>query len=175
MPSLAAACAASAAQRAQARSADEPSQPDSSGPLGCPKVDGDCTYYLVNPAGDLAATQITFEPWFRQLPGWQVCCSMQLVGRGATCWGPPQRRKSLRRFWPRRQCLTYQNPLPGPILYSRGLLKLSSSQDGLHRAASQWPLMFKCLLNVHVTLSKPSRSHHQVRRAAWEHRPPLQP
>ena len=73
MPSLAVACAASVARSSQAASSGS----GEAGPCNSPSPDGSrldsqSTYYLVNPAGDLAATQLTFQPWFHQLPGWQV-------------------------------------------------------------------------------------------------------
>ena len=72
MPSLAAACAAAAAQRPRQGCTEESSPRSSPETPCCHRVDAECTWYLVNPAGDLPSTQTTFEPWFQRLPGWQV-------------------------------------------------------------------------------------------------------
>ncbi len=40
-----------------------------------PKVDTRDAVYLLNPSGDLPATQATFEGLFRAQAGWQVPCS----------------------------------------------------------------------------------------------------
>jgi hypothetical protein len=36
------------------------------------RVDAREAVYLLNPSGDLPATQAAFEPWFRRQPGWQA-------------------------------------------------------------------------------------------------------
>jgi hypothetical protein len=35
-------------------------------------VDASNAFYLLNPSGDLEATQASFEHWFRSQKGWQV-------------------------------------------------------------------------------------------------------
>ena len=39
--------------------------------LSC-SVDLASTFYALNPSGDLAATQATFQDWFRGMRGWEV-------------------------------------------------------------------------------------------------------
>ena len=92
MPSLACASATAARQASQPRSSTPPAQQSpvaeaaSEAPGGCgaaageampkqatcPAVDARNAVYLLNPSGDLPATQATFESLFRQQHGWQV-------------------------------------------------------------------------------------------------------
>ena len=41
-------------------------------PLLARSVDLASTFYALNPSGDLAATQATFQDWFSGMRGWQV-------------------------------------------------------------------------------------------------------
>ena len=89
MPSLACASATAARLAAQQRSStlgghSRPAQAAAAAPeapgsccaaagKALPAVDARDAVYLLNPSGDLPATQSTFEGLFRQQRGWQVC------------------------------------------------------------------------------------------------------
>ncbi len=85
-PSLACACAIAArgcSPYADSSGASEQAyseaqcaeQPASCGPLS--SVDVHDTVFMLNPSGDLASTQSTFQQLFQQQHGWQVCPSRQ--------------------------------------------------------------------------------------------------
>lgn len=82
MPSFAMACAAASrlgrSQQPEQTPAPQGAQADTASSAGSGVLQAQSTYYLVNPGGDLPATQAAFHPWFTQLPGWQVCLESSL-------------------------------------------------------------------------------------------------
>jgi len=70
LPSAAAAAAAVSTCSSSSSSADDDNNPSSPSPSSM-MLDLSCTYYALNPSGDLITTQATFEPWFSTITGWQ--------------------------------------------------------------------------------------------------------
>ncbi len=49
------------------------------------RVNARAAVYLLNPSGDLPATQAAFEPWFRRQPGWQARRGPERMPRPCAC------------------------------------------------------------------------------------------